>query len=99
MKDVDLDNPKTVAFIDLIRIYRKYFGEARIRGSHHIFKTPWSGDTRINLQKDGKMAKSYQVKEVKKAIEKLKDSINMKESSHGKGTGGGTAARSEKGGS
>jgi hypothetical protein len=29
------------------------------------------GDPRINLQKDGKMAKPYQVREVKKAIEKL----------------------------
>jgi hypothetical protein len=42
-----------------------------------IFKTPWIGDPRINLQKDGKMAKPYQVREVKKAIEKL-------EAQHGK---------------
>jgi len=73
MKDVDLDESNNVAFSDLIKICRKYFGEPRIRGSHHIFKTPWVGDPRINLQKDGKMAKPYQVKDVKKAIEKLKE--------------------------
>ena len=43
-----------------------------ISGSHHIFKTPWKGDPRINIQKEGKMAKPYQVKLVLKALEKLK---------------------------
>jgi hypothetical protein len=47
------------------------FGEPRIAGSHHIFKTPWQGEPRINLQRDGKMAKPYQVRQVKKALEKL----------------------------
>jgi hypothetical protein len=42
-----------------------------VRSSHHIFKTPWKGDPRINIQKDGKMAKPYQVKLVLKALEKL----------------------------
>jgi hypothetical protein len=68
-----LDNPNNVKFIDLIHICKEYFGEPRITGSHHIFKTPWVGDPRINVQKDGKMAKPYQVKAVKAAIEKLKD--------------------------
>jgi hypothetical protein len=66
-----LDNPRNVAFDELIGICRKNFGEPRIRGSHFIFKTPWKGDPRINLQKDGRMAKPYQVRDVKKAIEKL----------------------------
>jgi hypothetical protein len=39
--------------------------------SHYIFKTPWKGDPRINLQKVEKMAKFYQVRDVKKAIEKM----------------------------
>jgi len=47
------------------------FGEPRVAGSHHIFKTPWLGDPRVNLQRDGKMAKPYQVHQVIKAIEKL----------------------------
>jgi len=68
-----LDNPNNVRFEDLIQICIEYFGEPRIRGSHHIFKTPWIGDPRINIQKDGKDAKPYQVKAVKRAIEKLKE--------------------------
>ena len=77
MQDDVLKNLNNVLFKVLVTVCRRYFGEPRIRGSHHIFKTPWMGDPRINLQKDGKMAKSYQVREVKKAIEKL-------ETQHGK---------------
>jgi len=34
---------------------------------------PWPGNPRINLQKEGHMAKEYQVKDVKKAIEKYEE--------------------------
>ena len=71
-----LRNPKNVKFNDLLNICRSYFGEPRINGGHHIFKTPWFGDPRINLQKDGKMAKPYQVKDVLKAIERYEDEKN-----------------------
>jgi len=67
----ELSNPKNVKFEDLIKICTKYFGTPRISGSHHIFKTPWKGDPRINIQKEGKMAKPYQVKIVSKALDKL----------------------------
>jgi len=73
IKKDPLANPAYIPFTDLVAICRLYFGKPRIRGSHHIFKTPWKGDPRINLQKEGKMAKPYQVKDVKKAIEKLKE--------------------------
>ena len=63
-----LSNPKNVKFHDLLRLCQTYFGNPRISGSHHIFKMPWRGDPRINIQKDGKMAKPYQVKMVQKAI-------------------------------
>ena len=66
-----LDNPNNVLFNKLLALCRSYFGAMRIAGSHHIFKTPWPGDPRVNLQRDGKMAKPYQVLQVKKAIEKL----------------------------
>jgi len=69
-KDV-LSNPANVRFSDLLAICTKEFGNPRIRGSHHIFKTPWHGDPRINIQKDGNMAKAYQVKIVQKALERL----------------------------
>ena len=72
--DIDkLKNPKNVQFNDLLQICIKYFGKPRIKGSHYIFKTPWKGDPRINIQKDGKMAKSYQVKIVVKALNKLEE--------------------------
>ncbi len=67
----DLSSAKNVKFIDLLKICKYYFGEPRIRGSHHIFKMPWKGDPRINLQKDGNMAKPYQVRSVIKAVERL----------------------------
>jgi hypothetical protein len=44
----------------------------RIVGSHHVYKMPWPGDPRINLQKDGSKAKRYQVVQMVEAIEKLK---------------------------
>ena len=52
MKKDILSNPYNVKFNDLIKICTKYFGLPRIKGSHHIFKTPWKGDPRINIQKD-----------------------------------------------
>ena len=64
-------NPKNVRFDDLLALCRDYFGEPRVRGSHYIFKTPWAGDPRINIQRDGKLAKAYQVRQVQRAIEKL----------------------------
>ena len=66
-----MDNPQNVKFYDLLNLCIKYFGNPRITGSHHIFKTPWKGSPFINIQKHGKMAKAYQVRDVKKAIEKL----------------------------
>ena len=69
-KDI-LDNPNNVKFSDLLQVCIKYFGNPRVRGSHHIFKTPWQGDPRINIQKDGNMAKAYQVRMVQKALEKM----------------------------
>ena len=77
MKDKDrLGYPQNVSFADLLRICEKYFGKPRIRGSHYIFKTPWKGDPRINLQREEKMAKFYQVRHVKKAIEKMEAKKN-----------------------
>lgn len=52
-----------------------FFGEPRQSGtSHAVFKTPWPGDPRVNIQmaKDGK-AKSCQVRQVLKAIDKVQE--------------------------
>lgn len=61
-----------VRFARLVTIATRFFGEPRVRGSHHIFKTPWLGDPRINLQRDGKDAKPYQVAQVIAALTRLR---------------------------
>lgn len=60
-------------FRELLALCGQFFGEARIRGSHHIFKMPWPGDPRINLQEDDGYAKPYQVQQVLRALKKLKE--------------------------
>ncbi|MBN1383056.1 MAG: toxin HicA [Deltaproteobacteria bacterium] len=65
-------NPSDVRFSDLCLVCTDYFGQARHKsGSHHIYKTPWKGDPRINIQNHKGKAKAYQVKQVLLAIEKL----------------------------
>ena len=67
-------DPKNARFRDLCKICDHYFGEARQQsGSHRIYKTPWQGDPRINIQNSKGKAKAYQVKQVLLAIEKLED--------------------------
>jgi hypothetical protein len=52
-----------------------FFGQARQQGtSHRIYKTPWPGDPRVNIQNDGGKAKRYQVRQVLKALDKLSES-------------------------
>jgi hypothetical protein len=64
--------PANVRFGDLMRICEEYFGKPRQSGtSHAIFKTPWIGDPRINIQSDKGKAKVYQVRQVLLAIVKL----------------------------
>ncbi len=66
------DNPKGVRFIDLCKVCDKYFGKARqSASSHRIYRTPWKGDPRVNIQNSKGMAKAYQVKQVLKALDKL----------------------------
>jgi hypothetical protein len=73
-------NPKGVSFMDLCKICDHYFGKARQTGSsHRVYKTPWSGDPRINIQNDRGMAKPYQVKQVLKGIERLETIEHVEE--------------------
>jgi len=66
------NNPANVRFADLCRVCEHYFGQARqTAGSHRIYKTPWLGDPRVNIQNDKGSAKVYQVKQVLKAIERM----------------------------
>lgn len=42
------------------------------RGSHRIYRMPWHGDPYVNIQDDNGMAKAYQIRQVLKAIGRLK---------------------------
>ena len=67
-------NPKGIRFSELARICDRYFGEPRQQGtSHRVYRMPWPGDPRVNIQNDRGMAKEYQVKQVIKALEKLSE--------------------------
>jgi hypothetical protein len=66
--------PKSVRFSDLLKVCEEYFGEPRQSASSHvIFKTPWPGDPRVNIQNDKGKAKAYQVRQVLLVIDKLKE--------------------------
>jgi len=72
--------PRNVRYADLFKICVEYFGEARQRGSSHaIFKTPWPGNPRVNIQNEKGKAKAYQVRQVLLAIERLVESEGDKE--------------------
>jgi citrate synthase len=71
-------NPKGVSFTDLCKVCDHYFGKPRLTGSsHRVYKTPWQGDPRINIQNDKGKAKFYQVNQVLMAIKKLKEKENV----------------------
>ncbi len=64
--------PKGVRFSELTKICDYHFGKPRqLGGSHLVYRMPWPGDPRVNIQNDHGMAKPYQVKQVLAAIEKL----------------------------
>jgi len=65
-------NPKGVRFSDLKKVCEHYFETPRQSGSSHcVYKTPWPGDPRVNIQNQKGKAKPYQVKQVLLAIEKI----------------------------
>jgi len=65
-------NPSGIRFADLCRVCDHYFGRARqASGSHRVYKTPWPGDPRVNIQNNKGKAKTYQVRQILKAIERM----------------------------
>lgn len=69
-----LENSRlNVCFRVLVACCVQFFGEYRRRGSHYIFKMPWAGNPRINLQENGGDAKPYQVQQVIRALKRLKE--------------------------
>ena len=66
------ENPKGVRYSDLCKVRDKFFGKARQpSSSHRIYRTAWKGDSRVNIQNSKGKAKTYQVKQVLKALERL----------------------------
>ena len=73
-------NARDVRFTDLCQVCDRYFGPARHKGtSHRIYKTPWRGDPRVNIQNNRGKAKAYQVKQVLLAIDLLEVRHDAKE--------------------
>jgi hypothetical protein len=66
--------PANIRFADLLKLCQSLFGKPRqTSGSHVLFKTPWLGDPRINIQNNRGKAKAYQVRQVLAAVDKLKE--------------------------
>ena len=71
--------PAGIRFAELCRVCGHYFGEPRQKGSsHRIYKTPWKGDPRVNIQNAKGKAKVYQVRQVLKALERMDYENNAK---------------------
>jgi hypothetical protein len=67
------ENPKGVRFTELRKVCEHYFGTPRQTGSSHcVFRMPWPGDPRVNIQGKNGKAKPYQVRQVLHALKRLK---------------------------
>ncbi|MFA7324134.1 MAG: hypothetical protein WC005_07240 [Candidatus Nanopelagicales bacterium] len=68
------NNPRNIRYSDLLKVCEHYFGQPRSSAtSHAVFKTPWPGDPRVNIQNDHGKAKEYQVRQVLAAIAKKEE--------------------------
>ena len=56
-----------IHFDDVCNLLLSMGFELRIKGSHHIFRKEGI-NIKINLQRDGNMAKTYQIKQVRNMI-------------------------------
>lgn len=71
-------SPQDVRFSDLCKVCDHYFGPPRQGGtSHRIYRTPWQGDPRINIQNKKGKARAYQVRQVLKGIERLESENDL----------------------
>jgi hypothetical protein len=53
-------SPAGIRFSDLCRVCDAYFGKPRQSGSsHRVYRTPWPGDPRVNIQQEKGFAKAY----------------------------------------
>ena len=61
------DSDAGIDFDDLRRLLLRLGFEERIRGSHHLFRKAGIQE-RLNLQRDGRHAKVYQVRQVRAVL-------------------------------
>ncbi len=67
-------SPKGISYKDLSKVCDQHFGKPRQSGtSHRVYKTPWQGDPRVNIQSAKGKAKPYQVRQVLQAIQRLEE--------------------------
>lgn len=70
-------NSKSIRFKDLCKVCDAYFEEPKQSGSsHRVYKTPWIGDPRVNIQNDKGKAKPYQIRQVLQAVERMEVNKN-----------------------
>ncbi len=66
--------PHALRFADLAKVCDYYFGLPRQTGtSHRVYRVPWSGDPRVNIQSKNGLAKAYQVRQVLHAITRISE--------------------------
>lgn len=61
------------AFRDVKAVCDRYFGMPRVHGSHYIYRTPWKGDPRVNIQNRNGRVAAYQVRQVLFAVMRLEE--------------------------
>jgi hypothetical protein len=69
---------KRIEFDGLRRLLDHLGFDERIKGSHHVFVKPGIYDM-INLQREGRMAKPYQVRQVRYVITNYGLAVNEEE--------------------
>jgi len=60
-----------IDFDDLRSLLRRIGFEERARGSHHVFRRA-GVEERVNLQRDGRHAKVYQVRQVRAVLRRYR---------------------------
>lgn len=64
--------PSSVRYAELVKVCDYVFGVPRQSGSsHRVYRMPWAGDPRVNIQDARGMAKPYQVRQVLAALDRL----------------------------
>lgn len=67
-------NPAGIRFAEACKVAEALFGPPRQSASSHaVYRMPWHGDPRVNLQDDHGKAKAYQVKQLLAAVDRVQN--------------------------